>query len=114
MWPELASDLASLHDRCEPFSESEAHAILAEELGEDVLRTHFDPPAFWEAAPPVAVASLGQVYRARLTNPIAVAGQPPITEVAVKVRCSDRSTDRSCCPLVQACAWASFVHRLNT
>ena len=65
-------ELSTLQDRVPPFPNEEAFARIREELGRDVRE------AFAEIDPePVASASLGQVYRARLHT-----GE----EVAVKVQ----------------------------
>ena len=60
---EYAEELGKLQDDCERFSASESHAVLLEELGPERL-SHFED-RFWEREP-IAAASLGQVYKAKL------------------------------------------------
>jgi len=81
---EYLQALASLQDAVPPFPVDEARAIIAEELGAspDTLFARFNPI-------PVAAASLGQVYRARLATgqAVAVKVQRPglVAQIAVDV-----------------------------
>ena len=60
---DFTTELATLQDRCDVFSAEEALSVLEEELGVEVLHSSFSSK-FWEQ-PPVASASLGQVYKAK-------------------------------------------------
>lgn len=71
--PELARDLAFLHDRLPPFSDAEARATVERELG-GRLEDHFV-----SFGPPVAAASIAQVHKAEVLE----AGQR--RAVAVKI-----------------------------
>eukprot|EP00793_Prasinoderma_coloniale_P007135 PRCOL_00006987-RA len=73
------AELSTLQDSVQPFASDEARAILEDELGGPLSRTFADADAAF--AEPVAAASLGQVYRARLAD----GGE----EVAVKVQRPD-------------------------
>ena len=78
--PAYVRGLKSLQDQVPPFSSIEAREILESELG-GKLESIFESPFPSE---PIAAASLGQVYRARLKS----SGQ----EVAVKVQRPDIMT----------------------
>ena len=67
-------ELSTLQDRVPPFPNEEAMAIVREELGVDDLTEVFTEMSVG----PVAAASIGQVYRARLRE----TGE----EVAIKVQ----------------------------
>src|SRR5436853_515110 len=61
-------ELSELQDRVPPFADREARAILVAELGRPIAEVFAEL-----SEPPVASASLAQVYRGRLLNGEAVA-----------------------------------------
>jgi len=79
---EYVKELATLQDQVPAFPTSEAFAIVAAELGRPVREAYAEIDA-----EPIAAASLGQVYRARLTTgeEVAVKVQRPNLESTISI-----------------------------
>ena len=83
----VTTELATLHDQCTTFSSEEAYEVLRDELGDEKLclfrgATGQKGSKFWEEEP-IAAASLGQVYKARLKIENS---KDDVVDVAVKVQ----------------------------
>src|SRR3981081_4389229 len=93
--------LAALRDQAPAVSFAQMRAVLETDLRARWLFAEFDEQ-------PVAAASIGQVYRARLTDGrgVAVKGQSPGTRAARR----SRPTSRSSCdfPHASGRAWTWF------
>jgi len=79
---EYVKELATLQDQVPPFPTAEAFAIIESELGRSLRDCYFEIDS-----EPIAAASLGQVYRARLATgeEVAVKVQRPNLEASIAV-----------------------------
>lgn len=80
--PEYCEALSTLQDACPPFDTAIARDIVRQELGAEVDESFVEFPSA-----PIASASLGQVYKAKIKN--LKMGGPETMDVAVKVQRPD-------------------------